>query len=26
MNLRKSEDDDMDALQVCSIKNFSNPY
>jgi len=26
MNLRKSEDDDMDALQVRSIKNFLNPY
>jgi len=26
MNLRKIEDDDMDALQVRSIKNFLNPY
>jgi len=26
MNLRKSEDDDMDALQTRSIKNFLNPF
>jgi len=25
-HLRKSEDNDMDALQVRSIKNFLNPY